>query len=59
MLAEALGVEKREPRSREVEYEPLMLSFYGANVVSRRSSLLPLLLGSALVLSALVLVALR
>ncbi|ORY77238.1 hypothetical protein BCR35DRAFT_305534 [Leucosporidium creatinivorum] len=31
-LAEALGVEKREPRVREVEYEPLMLSFYGANV---------------------------
>jgi transcriptional repressor NF-X1 len=31
-LAEALGVEKKEPKIREVEYDQTTLSFYAANL---------------------------
>lgn len=35
-LADALGIEKKEPKIKEVEYDPVTLSFYAANVVSLR-----------------------
>lgn len=31
-LAEALGVEKKEPKLREVEYDQSTLSFYATNL---------------------------
>ncbi|KAI5477454.1 transcriptional repressor NF-X1 [Pseudohyphozyma bogoriensis] len=31
-LADALGIEKREMKKREVEYDPLLLGFYAANI---------------------------
>jgi transcriptional repressor NF-X1 len=36
-LADALGIEKKEMKFKEVEYDPVTLSFYAANVVSRHS----------------------
>lgn len=33
-LAEALGIEKKEPKVKEVEYDPIITSFYSNNIVS-------------------------
>lgn len=32
-LAEALGIEKKEPKVKEVEYDPIIMSFYANNIV--------------------------
>lgn len=34
-LAEALGIEKHEVKVKQVEYDPLLMNFYQANIVSR------------------------